>query len=1055
MSKDTAIKIRDALVSSWVFGTEGPSPRAYVLAASSEGDLALFFAVRRIVVLLIPLETIPDWHTISTIEDRIRRLLVPAEGLFLGGARRVVHLVFLGGDPRIRSWIGQVQFRSESMKRAVAFHHVAEEEGHLDVWDASVPLPWLDTTLKRNPELLEQEVRPLSQAQLEALLEEGRVVVMENRAWGRVMRRPNPATRVLLVVVLGVFALQFYWSRGNPDGPAILWMMGACDGRLVAAGEYWRLVTAAFLHAGFLHLFLNLSVLLQLGILLERILGTRRFLVLYGLSAVGGFAASALFETHAAGVGASTALAGLIAAVAVMAWRHGSLFASYMVRPLRRDLAITLVLMGVISLIPGISLAGHLGGGVVGAVLMFSGVLVRGVEPVRRDGRRRWETGGRVREWRWDWLLTFGSALVVAVMVGSLVVGMTWTRPWELRDPPETTRVSVAHLGLSLELPQRLARPPVIDLERPDAVTFGTLGEDPMVVHLARYAVSSSSELANPRALLEHFASAAGMPDMTPIELPDGSVMFQGTEEMGDMIVMVVGTSVQGNALVTVTVARFAGVPEGWERVANEIPGTVQTESVEPIDLEGPGDLDTVKDWDRLQALALSARAAADLPLAEAVLRRMTVLRPKDASVWRLLGETYKAESRTTEAVAAFRKAVEVAPDDVEPCVQLGEALWDAEELVEAQSTFERCVTLSPSDPTARRGLGQVLLALEQPKAAVVHLEKARELQPGPFTSILLGRALIQAGHPDRAVEVFRQILAGSSDPMLENDIAYTLAENDTSLEWALQLARRSIRRLVSRLSSVTGATASWREALLTTSLGHVWDTLGTVQLRRGHLEEAAPYLLAAWSINRIGEEALHLGELWELRGKTEEAVTWYARSVTSAEGDTSAVARLKALLGDDATLDEVLVRHQAPAWPEQVTRVWADTPPDVRACLAKRLQLFVVLAAEEEGAPTERDDATGRKEVLAGAVIDYAVPEPGALGDGVRAFLGGLDTPVVFPSPDPVRLVLPARTICTPASGCGLEYLSPESVDASWGRSLEQESGTGQGEDTLPTEAR
>ncbi|MGY1724083.1 rhomboid family intramembrane serine protease [Blastococcus sp. SYSU DS0533] len=130
---------------------------------------------------------------------------------------------------------------------------------------------------------------------------------------------------------------------------------------LVELGEPWRLLTAAFLHIGLVHLVLNMLALLVFGSELERQLGRARFLALYVVSALGGSTAIQLFGDFARPVaGASTAIYGLLGALGVL----------MVVR--RQDVRGILVLLGInifISFLPGISLLGHLGGLVTGAAV--------------------------------------------------------------------------------------------------------------------------------------------------------------------------------------------------------------------------------------------------------------------------------------------------------------------------------------------------------------------------------------------------------------------------------------------------------------------------------------------------------------------------------------------------------------------------------------------------------------------------------------------------------------------------------------------------------------
>jgi membrane associated rhomboid family serine protease len=129
---------------------------------------------------------------------------------------------------------------------------------------------------------------------------------------------------------------------------------------LVDLGEWWRLLTAAFLHIGPVHLALNMLALLMFGSELERQLGRWRFLALYLLSALGGAVAIQLFgEPFRPVGGASTAIYGLLGGLGVlMIYRKQDL----------RGLFTLLAINVFISFLPGVSLLGHLGGLLTGAL---------------------------------------------------------------------------------------------------------------------------------------------------------------------------------------------------------------------------------------------------------------------------------------------------------------------------------------------------------------------------------------------------------------------------------------------------------------------------------------------------------------------------------------------------------------------------------------------------------------------------------------------------------------------------------------------------------------
>lgn len=162
--------------------------------------------------------------------------------------------------------------------------------------------------------------------------------------------------------VMGGFTPVLYWGSVWAGDPNLLTRTDT--GQIIGGilqGDYYRLLTGAFLHYGVIHLALNCWALWILGRHLEAELGPLRFAALYLISALGGDVAAYVFNPNEFTAGASGAIFGLFAAVFVVLRRMG------------RDTSVILPIL-VINLIftftaSNISIAGHLGGLAVGAML--------------------------------------------------------------------------------------------------------------------------------------------------------------------------------------------------------------------------------------------------------------------------------------------------------------------------------------------------------------------------------------------------------------------------------------------------------------------------------------------------------------------------------------------------------------------------------------------------------------------------------------------------------------------------------------------------------------
>jgi membrane associated rhomboid family serine protease len=177
-------------------------------------------------------------------------------------------------------------------------------------------------------------------------------------------RRWGPVTLGLIAVNVALFvvtAVSAGLVGNNPldNYASPVWYALAEVPVLVQLGDVWRVLTAAFVHVGLVHLALNMLALLVFGSELERGLGRWRFAAVYAVSVLGGAAAIQSFGDPGQAVGgASTAIYGLLGALAVLMVVH------------RQDVRGILTLLAIniaISFLPGISLIGHLGGLVAGA----------------------------------------------------------------------------------------------------------------------------------------------------------------------------------------------------------------------------------------------------------------------------------------------------------------------------------------------------------------------------------------------------------------------------------------------------------------------------------------------------------------------------------------------------------------------------------------------------------------------------------------------------------------------------------------------------------------
>ncbi|MFO0935166.1 MAG: rhomboid family intramembrane serine protease [Gemmataceae bacterium] len=197
---------------------------------------------------------------------------------------------------------------------------------------------------------------------------------------------PGRVSRVLLVIICSWFVYGIY--QASKTGSTLSYLqandketvlkIGAVTGAKVYDGEAGRLITCNFVHIGLLHLFMNAYSLYYAGSFAERLWGSRVFLVIVSLSAIGGSSLAIALRPISILAGASAGIWGILVSIVVwMAFNHQYLRRSWVRDFFRRSLLIFAMNVGV-SLIPGVSWEGHLGGALAG---LFSACLLQNVRP--------------------------------------------------------------------------------------------------------------------------------------------------------------------------------------------------------------------------------------------------------------------------------------------------------------------------------------------------------------------------------------------------------------------------------------------------------------------------------------------------------------------------------------------------------------------------------------------------------------------------------------------------------------------------------------------------
>ncbi len=217
-----------------------------------------------------------------------------------------------------------------------------------------------------------------------AVNEEGIAPVLCDRCAGRATSRARrglstgtfrdfPATTALVAINIAVLVGMFITGGVATFGPENVVRWGANIGPLTLDGEYWRLVTAGFVHGGVYHIAFNMWALWSLGRLSERLFGSWVTFAVYILTGVGGSLLTLAWNPRQFEVGASGAIFGIAGAILA-----GIKFGNVAVSPLQRraifsSLTFFIVFnlaigFGLVSVGVGIDNMCHLGGLITGLI---------------------------------------------------------------------------------------------------------------------------------------------------------------------------------------------------------------------------------------------------------------------------------------------------------------------------------------------------------------------------------------------------------------------------------------------------------------------------------------------------------------------------------------------------------------------------------------------------------------------------------------------------------------------------------------------------------------
>jgi rhomboid protease GluP len=176
-------------------------------------------------------------------------------------------------------------------------------------------------------------------------------------------------TYTIIILNILLYLIEVIKSRNLIDIDIYtLIQMGAKVNVLINSGEIYRLLTSAFLHGGIIHIFFNMSALNIIGREVEAVYGSKRYIAIYVISALGGSVVSYLFKPNSISVGASGAIFGLLGAMLIFGLKERDKIGKQYMKNILETIGLN-VIIGIT--IPNIDNFAHLGGLILGAITSF------------------------------------------------------------------------------------------------------------------------------------------------------------------------------------------------------------------------------------------------------------------------------------------------------------------------------------------------------------------------------------------------------------------------------------------------------------------------------------------------------------------------------------------------------------------------------------------------------------------------------------------------------------------------------------------------------------
>jgi tetratricopeptide (TPR) repeat protein len=398
---------------------------------------------------------------------------------------------------------------------------------------------------------------------------------------------------------------------------------------------------------------------------------------------------------------------------------------------------------------------------------------------------------------------------------------------------------------------------------------------------------------------------------------------------------------------------------------------------------------------------------------------------PKFTRAWIRLAQLQAYMRHSDDAADSFRKAIATDPKQPVLYKVFAFTMMSLQREDDAIEAWQDLLKVAPDDADAPSNLGNLLVQKRRYAEAILQLQSALKAYPkNQGADANLAIAFILTGKPDDGHAALQQALALGKPGFVYNNVAWALAEANQDLPEALDYAQKAVQQAEHDSQVIDMQKLTMEDLGHSSQLAAFWDTLGWVDFRLGHLDQAENLLNAAFELSQWGDEADHLGQVYEREHKNVDAIRMYSfalrtteRKVQGTEQET-VIARLQ-VLGRD-TNDSPLIVETRPGG--KATKIY-HLGEEGAALSAKRTLKLSRLVPGSASAEFFLLFAPGPK------VEDVKFISGSDQLKSATATITAAPFQVAFPKDSSARILRRALLMCSDESGCSVTLYPIDSV--------------------------